>query len=427
MCLTIPAQIIKLKGFNAVIQDRSIVREINISLIPNLKVGDWILYLSDLAIKKISYSDAIQIKELLEVSRPVNTLKLSSNFINIIKASKIRDLTEEEIIYLLNIKGSEKRALFSEANLVRQTYLKDFICIHGIIEFSNYCRNDCLYCGLRKENQNLKHYRMTSGEIVETAEEAVNKKGYKLLVLQSGEDYFYTTDMLCRIIKKIKERCRVFIFVSIGERGYQFYKKIKQAGASGVLFRFETSNPSLFKKFHSQGKNLENRFKHLEFIKKMGYFIATGSLIGLPGQTIKDLARDILTTKKWANMVSSGPYVLAVDTPLANSSSSVSNLKKIGLTLKMIAILRLLMKETKIPVVTALETLAGEKGRKEALSAGANSLMLNLTPAKYRPFYKIYDQKFFQKENLWEKYGLFKNEESYEMLDEIMQKELKSK
>ena len=124
-------------------------------------------------------------------------------------------------------------------------------------------------------------------------------------------------------------------------------------------------------------------------------------------------------------MASSGPYAPAADTPLSNSRFLLSSSKKIELTLKMIAVLRLLMKETKIPVVTALETLAGESGRKKALLAGANSLMFNLTPAKYRPLYKIYDRKFFRKENLWEKYGLFKNEESYKMLEERMQKSLK--
>ena len=425
MCLTIPARIRKLKGTIAVIQDRGVDKEINAALIPNLKIGDWILHLSGLAIKKISSGDAVQIKELLETGRPIDTSKLSSDFVNVIKTSKIRNLTKEEIVFLLNVEGLEKKALFSEANLIRQTYLRDFICIHGIIEFSNYCRNDCLYCGLRKENKNFKRYRMTPEEIVETAEEAVRKKGYKLLVLQSGEDPFYTPAMLCEIIKKIKKRCRVFIFVSVGERDYQCYKKMKQAGASGALFRFETSNFKLFKKLHPRGKNFESRFKHLKFMKKLGYFVVTGSLVGLAGQTIEDLADDVLTTKKWADMASLGPYAPAADTPLSNSRFLLSSSKKIELTLKMIAVLRLLMKETKIPVVTALETLAGESGRKKALLAGANSLMFNLTPAKYRPLYKIYDRKFFRKENLWEKYGLFKNEESYKMLEERMQKSLK--
>ncbi len=426
MCLTIPAQIIKLGRNQAIIRDSNTAKTVNISLISNLKIGDWILYISDFAVKKISKNDAQEISILLKSPQKIDTQKLDARFRSIIEASRIRNLTKKEVVYLLNIDGPEKKALFSEANIIRKTYLKDFICIHGIIEFSNYCRNDCLYCGLRKENQKLKRYRMSVDEIIETAQEAVNKKGYKLLVLQSGEDSFYTEEILCKIIKEIKKRCRVFIFMSVGERGCRCYQKMKQAGASGVLFRFETSNPVLFKKLHPKGKDFKSRFKHLEFMKKLGYFIATGSLIGLPGQTTEDLADDILTIKEWANMVSIGPFIPTQDTSLTDAFYSEKPKKwKAEMNFKMIAILRLLMPTIRIPVVTALETTVGEEGRRKALWAGANSLMFNLTPAKYRPFYKIYDHKFFQKENLWEKYGLFKNEESYKMLEERMQKELK--
>ena len=419
MCLTIPAQVIKLEDNHAVIRDSNGIRKVKGPLISNLKVGDWILYISNLALEKISKNDAQEIIELLENSQNVDIAKLNHQFKNIIEASRFRDLTKDEIIYLLNTQGLEKEALFSEANIIRKTYLKDFICIHGIIEFSNFCKNDCLYCGLRKENRALPRYRMSIDEIVDTAEMAVHKKGYKLLVLQSGEDYFYTNEILCEIIKKIKKKCRVFIFISIGERDYECYKKMKEAGASGVLFRFETSNPELFKKLHSQGKNFKKRFEHLRFMKELGYFIATGSLIGLPGQTIEDLADDILTIKKWAHMISMGPFVPCDNTPLGNFPGG-----DVEMNFKMSAILRLLMKSVRIPVVTALETLAGEEGRKRALQAGANSLMFNLTPAQFRPFYKIYPDKFYQEESIWQKYGLFKYEESYKMLEERMQKEL---
>jgi biotin synthase len=424
MCLTIPAQVIKLEKNQAIIRDKNTTKKIKASLIPNLKAGDWVLYISDLAIKKIPKNDAREIIKLFESTPTISILKLSDKFKNIIKASRIRDLTKKEIIYLLNVERQEKEALFSDANITRQTYLKEFICIHGIIEFSNYCKNDCIYCGLRKENQKIKRYRMSIDEIIKTADEAANKKGYKLLVLQSGEDYFYTDEMLEEIIRKIKERCRVFIFMSVGERGYDCYRKMKQAGASGVLFRFETSNRKLFKRLHPEGKNLKNRFKHLKFMKGLGYFIATGSIIGLPGQTIEDMAKDILMTKKLANMVSMGPFVPAENTPL-EKSEIINPKQRAELNLKMIAILRLLKPASRIPVVTALETLLGEEGRKQALLAGANSLMLNLTPVKYRPLYKIYGNKFYQKENTWERYGLFKYEESYEMLEKRMQEELK--
>lgn len=423
MCLTIPAQIAKLEKGKAVIRENERFKQVQISLVPNLKVGDWILYINDLALEKISKKEAKEILELLEAPyQKIDISKLSGKFKNITQMSKSRDLTKEEIVYLLKTKGLEQKALFSEANLVRKTYIKDFICIHGIIEFSNFCKNDCLYCGLRKENLTLPRYRMNIDEIVDIAHKAVTEAGYKLLVLQSGEDCFYTDDMLEEIIKKIKKKCRVFIFISIGERGYQCYKKLKKAGASGVLFRFETANPVLFKNLHSRGKNLENRFEHLRFMKELGYFIATGSIIGLPNQTIEDLAEDILTTKKWAHMVSTGPFVPCDNTPLANLARG-----DVEMNLKTIAILRLMMKSAKIPVATALETLAGEDGRKKALQAGANSLMFNLTPENYRPFYKIYPNKFFQKETIWQKYGLFKYEESYTMLEERMREGLKNK
>ena len=423
MCLTIPAQITKLEKGKAVVRENDRFKQVQISLVPNLKVGDWILYINDLALEKIPKNEAKEILELLGTPyQKIDILKLSGKFKDIIQASKSRNLIKDEIIYLLKTKGLEQKALFSEANLVRKTYIKDFICIHGIIEFSNFCKNDCFYCGLRKENLTLPRYRMNVDEIVTIAHKAVTEAGYKLLVLQSGEDYFYTDDMLEEIIKKIKGKCRVFIFVSIGERGYKCYERLKRAGASGVLFRFETTNPELFKRLHPQGKNLESRFEHLRFMKELGYFIATGSMIGLPDQAIEDLAEDILTTKKWGHMVSTGPFVPCDNTPLANLPNG-----NIEMSLKTIAILRLMMKSARIPVVTALETLAGENGRKRALQAGANSLMFNLTPDGYRPFYKIYPDKFFQKETIWQKYGLFKYEESYKMLEERMQEELKNK
>ena len=207
--------------------------------------------------------------------------------------------------------------------------------------------------------------------------------------------------------------------MSVGERGYECYKKMKDAGASGALFRFETSNPELFRELHHKGKDLKNRFKHLEFMKELGYYTATGSIIGIPGQTVEDIADDILNMKKYANMISMGPFVPTKNTPLERCPHGDPEMN-----FKMIAVLRLMMKNARIPVVTALETLAGEGGRKRAFMAGANSLMFNLTPAKYRPHYKIYDNKFYQEENMWEKYGLFKYEESYKMLEERMKEAL---
>lgn len=421
MCLTIPAKVLELKDGKASVKDASgNRREIDVSLISGLRVGDWVLYITDLALRKISRNDAKAIKELLEPQlKRIDAAKIGEKFRGIIRAAKTRELTKEELIYLLKTEGEEKKALFSEANTARQSHLKDFICIHGIIEFSNFCQNDCFYCGLRKENEKAKRYRMPPEEIIETAVRAVKGRGYKLLVLQSGQDPFYTDEMLAALIGEIKKRCRVFVFMSVGDRGYDCYKKMKQAGASGALLRFETSDPELFKKIHPRGKILQNRFEHLRFLRELGYFIASGSLIGLPGQTFDDLFEDILMIKKWANMVSMGPFIPCDNTPLADYPTGNAELN-----LKMISVLRLLMPSSRIPVVTALETLLGEKARRMALLAGANSLMFNLTPEKYRPLYRIYPNKFFKKEERWEKYGLFKHEESYKMLEERMVKEI---
>ena len=419
MCLTIPSQVKEVSGRSAVIENARGKNTIDISMLPNIKKDDWILHVNKFAIRKISKKDAKEIMYLLESAKQIDLAGLSDKFKKIIEAARKRALTKDEIIYLLKTEGREKEALFSEANTIRKEYIKDFICIHGIIEFSNYCKNYCTYCGLRAGNKKIKRYRMSVEEIVKAADAAVNNKGYKLLVLQSGEDPYYTDEMLVEIITRIKEKCRVFIFVSIGERGQECYRKLKDAGAAGVLFRYETSSPKLFKATHPKGKNLENRFQHLKFMKELGYYIATGSLVGLPGQTVEDLADDILTTKEWANMVSMGPFIPMKDTPLGKSEEG-----GVEMNLKMIAVLRLLVKNSRIPVVTAFETVTGEEGRKRAFLAGANSLMFNLTPEKYRVQYKIYDNKFYQNEKMWEKYGLFKYEESYKMIEDRMGEEM---
>src|SRR3989344_343065 len=203
MCLTIPAKVVEINENNKTAKIDS--------------GGD----VKDLAIKKISDDDAFELLRFLENNKTIDISKLSDKFQEIIKASNIRELTKDEIIYLLNTEGEEKEALFSEANVVRKTYIKDFICIHGIIEFSNYCKNNCSYCGLRRDNDGAVRYRMSVSEIIETALDAVHQKGYKLLVLQSGEDPFYTDDMLVDIVRGIKDGCKAFVLMSVGERGYE--------------------------------------------------------------------------------------------------------------------------------------------------------------------------------------------------------------
>lgn len=418
MCLTIPAQILRCEGNKAVVLQYDKTVEVNISFMPDVKPGDWILYISSVAIKKIDKTDAEEILELLESKPQLDIAELDPKFVDIIKDSKVRNLTKDEIIYLLKTEGLEREALYREAEITRKTYIRDFICVHGIIEFSNHCRNSCNYCGLRNENSGIKRYRMEPDEVIDCAVNAVNIKGYKLLVLQSGEDTYYSKEMLVRIVKEIKSKCKVFIFISIGDRDYDTYKELKDAGVSGVLYRFEVSNPLLAEKVHD--KDINERFKHLEFMKELGYFIASGSIIGLPGQTVEDMAMDLLTMKKLGiNMISMGPFVPCSNTPYNDKPHGM-----IDINLKMISVARLMMKNIRIPVVTALETLDPVRGRGLALRAGANALMFNLTPEKYCIDYMIYPERFIERNSIFEKYALFNNDGSYQMLEERLSEEV---
>ena len=421
MCLTIPAKIIEVADGSVTVESADGTKVLDTPLTPELSIGDWVLFINSLVIRKIEPEDALEILDLLESGKPIDRSLLSPRFRKSVENIHAEDYSIDDLTYLLETEGDEKEALFMEADTVRRGFLKDFICIHGIIEFSNYCEKDCTYCGLRSANASIERYRMEPSEIVRLALDAVNNKGYKLLVLQSGDDPFYTPAVMAKIVRDIKKDCRVFIFISAGERGYGFYEEVKRAGASGVLLRFETSNERLFKELHPEGKDFNGRFEHLRFLKELGYYIATGSLTGLPGQGLADVARDIVETKKWANMVSTGPFIPSPDTPLSTGSDVYSDAE---LQLKVNAVLRLVMKSSRIPVVTALETQSGTEGRRRALRSGANSLMINLTPERYRALYSIYPDKFHDDESIFTKYGLYKYEESFAMLEERMRVEL---
>lgn len=423
MCLTIPGKILAIDKNIATVKSTHRTAQIDLGLVSGAKVGSWLLYATDRAVKVISKKDAREIIELLEDHyNPVDISALPLKYKKIIYALRTgKKVTATEIEYLLTLKGKNNlEALYSEANTLRKNTLLDFVCIHGIIEFSNNCKNNCLYCGIRANNKHLNRYRMSANEIIDTAQKAVEGEGYKLLVLQSGEDESYADDELIKTIKKIKREMKVFIFLSVGERSESFYRRAFLAGASGSLFRFETSNPKLYAKMHP-GHNLEERLDCLKYQHKLGYYIASGSIIGLPGQTASDIANDLLMIKKLKiPMISAGPYIQSTETPLFGRDKMTKS-EKLRLTLNYIATARLLMPEIKIPVTTALETLDKKNGRHKGLLAGANALMFNLTPEKYCKKYSIYDNKFRDREKIWQKYGLFQGEESWEMLEEKLQ------
>lgn len=423
MCLTIPAKVISIKDGNPdapvreiIVEDSRGERKISAISMPGLKVGDWILYTLDLAVRQVSQGEAKEIIDLLEPRREIDLSSLSPSFTNVLSKSFSKPLNRDDIIGLLSTENEmEMEALFSEANTLRQANLHDFFCIHGIIEFSSNCVRSCHYCGLRQPSENVKRYRMLTEEIIESAVDAVEGRGYKLIVLQSGDDFFYSDDDLVKIISEIKRRCKVFIFVSVGERSAECYEAMKEAGASGVLLRFETSKPSIYEALHP-GQSHEERLKLLRALKAMGYYIASGFLIGLPGQEIEDIADDILLMKELGvKMVTVGPFIPSEGTPLSSHPAGSALM-----TLKVTAVARLLMPKAKIPVTTALETIESEEGRRLGLSSGANSLMFNLTPEKFRADYSIYPNKYHGNEELWEKYGLFNESLSYRMLEQKM-------
>jgi biotin synthase len=303
------------------------------------------------------------------------------------KAVYNQHLSREEIIRLLSAAGEEEiRMLYAAADEVTQVYLGPEVHLRGIIEFSNHCKRNCLYCGIRRGNKKLTRYRMEPDEIVNTALNAF-KLGYPTVVLQSGEDDWYTLETMCWIVKNIKKAANLAITLSLGEKSSQEYHCLKQAGADRYLMRFETSNQKLYKQLHP-GVSYENRRQCLFTLRELGYELGTGFLVGLPGQTIADLAGDILLLQELdADMAGIGPFIDHPDTPLKGCGSG-----DLDMVLKVLAIVRLLMPQTNIPATTAVGTV-DNTGRQRALKAGANVIMPNVTPQKYRELYQLYPGK----------------------------------
>lgn len=306
------------------------------------------------------------------------------------KAYKTHILNKEEIEYFLSNDNDE---LFQTANKIRQENVGDDVHLRGLIEFSNICKSSCKYCGLRSPNTNVERYRLTPDEILHFAKEGI-KLGYKTLVLQSGEDSYYTTDVLCPVISEIKKN-DVAITLSIGERSTEEYEAFKNAGADRYLLRIETTDKELYKKLHPN-MSFDNRIRCLNDLKNLGYEVGTGCLVGLPEQTISSLADDILFFKSIdTDMIGIGPFIPHPDTPL----KSKQNPKNFDMALKVMAITRLLLPDINIPATTAMETL-NPQGRIIALKSGANVVMPNILTSEYKTKYEIYPNKICLNEHL---------------------------
>ncbi len=293
-------------------------------------------------------------------------------------------ISKEEILQALK-ENNEK--IFERADETRKVFCKDEVHIRGIIAFSNYCCRSCLYCGLRKENKQIFRYRMKSEEIVKVALEII-QNGVKTVVLQSGDDFGFSRKTLVEIINKIKKGNNVAITLSVGEKPFDDYKAFREAGADRFLLKHETSNRSLYGKLHP-GQSLKERLKSLEYMKKLGYQIGAGNIIGLPGQSIDDLVNDILFLKEFdVDMAGIGPFIPQKDTPLGNYPAGDLNL-----TLKFLALVRIVTKNIHLPATTALGTLNPREGQLLGFKAGCNVIMPDFTPEDYRRKYVIYDNK----------------------------------
>lgn len=297
------------------------------------------------------------------------------------------ELSKDEIVFLLTLSDDEDiKALFNRADEIRKQFCDDYIHLRGIIEFSNYCEQDCVYCGLRKSNLALERYRISIDEIVNTAIK-INSAGIKTVVLQSGEDFHYTKDDMTNIIRAIKDNCNVAITLSLGERSFDEYDEWKLAGADRYLLKHETANAKLYSALHSKQK-LEERITHIRYLKSIGFQTGSGNIIGLPKQTIEDIADDILLCKELdCDMCSFSPFIPSPETPFKDIPAA-----DLTLTLKTMAVARIVLKNVHIPATTALSTLTPE-GRKLGLQVGANVIMPNFTPDEYKDKYRIYANK----------------------------------
>ena len=276
--------------------------------------------------------------------------------------------------------------LYSEADRVRKEYMGDAVHLRGLIEFSNVCGRDCLYCGIRRSNRHVFRYKMPVDEIVKTAENA-KKLGYKSLVLQSGENCQYSLKEMCNVISRIKKELGVAITLSIGEKTKEEYAALKEAGCDRYLLRFETSARDIFHQLRP-ASSFEDRIRCLKWLRELGFQVGSGIMVGLPGQTAAMIAEDILLMNELdLDMIGIGPFIADGHTPLKDAKNGT-----LELTLKTLALIRITTKNTHLPATTAMGSI-DIQGRQKALKCGANVLMPNVTPTKYRKHYQLYPNK----------------------------------
>ena len=307
-------------------------------------------------------------------------------------------LSRNDLIEMLNSSGDDRKLLFSKAAAIKKEYIGDKVYFRGLVEYSNRCGKNCFYCGVRKGNQKVSRYTMTDEEVLEAAKFAYENH-YGSMVIQAGErsdDWFVEKieDLLLRI--KDISNSTLGITLSLGEQSQETYRRWRKAGAKRYLIRIETSNRELYSQLHPNDSihDFDARIQALRDLRAEGFQVGSGVMIGLPGQTISHLADDLLFFKTMdIDMVGMGPYIEHIDTPLyARIQELEPRESRFDLALKMVASLRILMKDINIAATTAMQTI-DPQGREKALMVGANIIMPNLTPVKYRENYKLYEDK----------------------------------
>lgn len=302
---------------------------------------------------------------------------------------KERYLEKEEYQYLLSNFDSEVLNYINE--LARETAIENFgnnIYIRGLIEVSNFCRNNCYYCGIRRSNLNVERYRLTKEQILESCRIG-NNLGLKTFVLQGGEDGGMKDDFIEEVIRSIRtEFPENAITLSLGEKSKETYQRFFNAGANRYLLRHETANKAHYNKLHPVEMSFEKRMESLHNLKEIGFQTGAGMMVGSPYQTIENLVEDILFIQSFSpQMIGIGPFIPQHDTPFANESAG-----SIEMTLLLLSILRLILPNALIPSTTALASI-GNNGRERGILAGANVVMPNLSPEEYRSKYALYDNK----------------------------------
>lgn len=307
-------------------------------------------------------------------------------------------LQKQDIIYLLNLNTEQVKELFDKSKEIKQKYVGNKVYYRGLIEFSNICKKDCYYCGIRRSNKNVSRYELGKKQIIDAAKYSFDNN-FGSVVIQSGErtdNYFIET--ITEILKEIKDfsNGKLGVTLSLGEQSEEVYQKWFDAGAHRYLLRIEESNKDLYKKIHPNNDlhSFEQRLNVLKTIQKIGYQTGTGVMIGLPFQTVENLADDLIFFRNFdIDMIGMGPYIEHEDTPLYQYKDSLWSLdERFFMSLKMLAVLRIIMPDINIAATTALQSI-DPIGRERAISIAANILMPNVTPTIVRKNYLLYANK----------------------------------